>query len=246
MQKKYSYLIKFLVLSFLVISTSYSYALYSEDGETCQKVALVQPSIHGQKFDEIAVKKAITTLVKEHKLSLEQAKGRVGELAARSAIENISESKLGARYVSIYTYFHNKGCSVVEHIKGSGDQGIDDIFVVLRKDGYIDKRYTPIYHEAKFDGEGVLKLKGTKTRCMQLSNPWLRINLERSKERMTAHICVPGEEYEVGLCSSCKLELVEELKWLSENLKSGSFKRTASVLHPNGQFKLYNVQEIIH
>lgn len=75
--------------------------------------------------------------------------------------------------------FRNMNCHVEEYIRDNADRGLDDIFVVLKDDGWIDQRYHPIFHEAKYDGQCQLKLKRTATLCTQLSFQWLDGNLKK-------------------------------------------------------------------
>jgi len=85
-------------------------------------------------------------------LSATKAKGKVGELLARDVFEKGEIQLHGKTLVSITTMFENQNCRIQETLRSHADQGIDDVFVILREDGWIDQRYNPIFHEAKYDG----------------------------------------------------------------------------------------------
>lgn|GEM_PF-2770349 len=166
--------------------------------------------------------------------------GILGEVTARDVIE--AKNWNGKRYVSIITMFDNMNCEVTPYLRDNADRGIDDIFVVVRKDGWIDQRYHPIFHESKYDGGCNLKLKNTLTLCSQLSFQWLNRNLEKAYERTTrANLCFGNTKFLITSCTTCKTAFQENIIWLKNRLENRIFNRTASLLCPNGQLSIYKV-----
>lgn len=180
---------------------------------------------------------------KNYNLTLKKAKGKVGEFLAKNVIEDGKVEKL-AGYVSITTMFENRGCTIQEILRSKADQGIDDIFVVLRTDGWIDQRYAPIFHEAKYDSNCSLKLKNTVTLCQQLSFQWLDRNLKKVQNRTSKNAQVCFNDHNalvIQSCTECVDKFTKNIKWLYKMLTNGKFYRTASLLCADGTLRIYNV-----
>ncbi|MBX9806100.1 MAG: hypothetical protein K2Y18_10205 [Alphaproteobacteria bacterium] len=174
------------------------------------------------------------------KLSLTKKKGLLGEVAAQDVIESLNWD--GKRLVSITSMFKQQNCSVSSYFRDNADRGIDDIFVVVRADGWADQRFNPIFHESKFDGRCTLKLKDTETLCRQLSFQWIDGNLQKISSRTDrAKLCFRTSSLIARSCQSCKKEFQDTVVWLASMLKNGNFNRTASVLCSDGTFSLYEV-----
>lgn len=142
--------------------------------------------------------------------------------------------------MSIVTALNNIGCQASELYHDGSDQGIDDIFVVLRKDNRIDSRYSPYFHESKFDKGCQLKLKSTMQICKQLSIRWIGSNLKKAKKR-TIKIHSKCTDISIKNCTECTDSFAKQLAWLQKKLETRQFSRTASLLCENGDFKIFSV-----
>jgi len=175
---------------------------------------------------------------KQRGLSQTKALGKLGELYARDTIER------DTKYISIVTLFRKMGCNVENDIHDGADRGIDDIFVVATADGRINRNHNPIFHEAKFDGNCSLKLRKTTTICQQLSKQWLTYHVKGAQKRAIAgaRLCFNDKNtLTVMPCQTCKTTFINDMDWLFDMLNEQRFHRTASVLCPNGQLKVYKV-----
>ncbi|MBM3468452.1 MAG: hypothetical protein FJX71_03365 [Alphaproteobacteria bacterium] len=211
--------------------------------ERCEVEVDKGKPIYTTQFNQAELKRDIKRIEVRDRITTTKAKGRMGELVAREVIED----KLrwdGVSRVSIITMFQEFGCQAEEYMRDEADRGIDDIFVVLRADGWIDQRYYPIFHEAKYDGRCRLILKDTATLCQQLSINWIDGNLGKARTRTAARICFDDQnEMEFQTCKSCKKMFQENITWLAQMLGKGLFFRTASVLCESGAFSLYTVDK---
>ncbi|AIL12300.1 hypothetical protein IM40_00235 [Candidatus Paracaedimonas acanthamoebae] len=231
--------ISFIVALTLLIS-SFSYVQATDGRCEIIEVDKKQP-LYQTNFKASTVQSLIQKQQEDEDLTLEQAKGKVGELLARKVIEKRKVNSLSG-YVSITTMFKNQGCTIQEELRSNADQGIDDIFVVLRTDGWINRRYAPIFHEAKYNGKCSLKLKDTVTLCQQLSFQWLDGNLKKVQKRAKAQVCFNDHNaLVIQACTKCTEEFQENIKWLYKMLTNGKFYRTASLLCANGTLRIYNV-----
>ena len=179
-----------------------------------------------------------------------QAKGIVGELIARTEIEEGKISVPGdpRERKSIVSFFESNGCSV--SLKHTGDQGVDDVFIISVANGdRMDRRYNPIFHESKYDGRCTLKLSQTKNMCKQLSIQWLGHSLDKLGRRLKKSevvndgVCLvtPNAELEIKACGACWKEFRDSIEWLNGQLMSGHFYRTASVLCTSGKLTIYSI-----
>jgi hypothetical protein len=201
--------------------------------------------LHTVYFRPSDIERAIDRQQEINHLSLSKAKGSVGELLARSEIEKGALLLKGKKLVSITTMFRQQGCNVEKYLRDGADRGIDDIFVVLREDGWINKNYHPVFHEAKYNGKCNMRLATTKTLCDQLSFQWLDRNLRKVASRSSAvstDFCL-GDKNGIIIksCSKCRTSFRENVKWLGDMLASGNFHRTASLLCAKGALNIYNV-----
>lgn len=201
----------------------------------CEKIEINRNSPYlAVKFNSRDVKRDIETTKKKKRITTTKAKGIVGEKYARDEIEARYKGK-----VSLFTYFESKGCNINQHIRGKGDQGLDDIFVTLNARGQINREIPPIFHEAKYNGQCNLQLNTTKTMCQQLSIKWIERNLEKSS---TVKFCFPNDpDVEVEACSKCNTMFLKEIEWIRTQFEEKNFDRTASVLCANGNLKFYKV-----
>lgn len=228
-------------LIFLTFSTHYVQAT----NRICEFVEVDKSNpIYQAQYHYSFINEAIDSVKVKRGLTESKAKGVVGELWARYVIEG-GEIPALKGYVSITTMFKNKGCTIQETLRSHADQGIDDIFVVLRSDGWINQNYNPVFHEAKFDGRCDLRLKDTKTLCGQLSFQWINGNLKKVNQRVDAtgaDICFDEHnEYEIQSCTSCRVEFKNNIEWLASKLKEGEFYRTISLLCADGNLRIYDV-----
>lgn len=232
----------FIALFILVLNINYSQASH----DYCEYIEVDKNDpIYTKFFIPYSIEREVNKVSKRDKLSPEKAKGKVGELVARNSIETGAIKLKGKKLVSIFTLFDEQGCTVQEFLRSKADQGIDDIFVVVREsDGWIDQRYNPIFHEAKYDGRCSLQLKDTITLCKQMSFQWLDGNLRKADKRTgkAANFCFDEHnEFFIQSCSRCRAEFIENVQWLMSMLKIGHFHRTASVLCANGILGIYKV-----
>ncbi|MBS0272521.1 MAG: hypothetical protein JSR85_07745 [Proteobacteria bacterium] len=199
---------------------------------------------HIASFKPSYVRRLTQEEMERRKVSETKAKGIVGEKLSRFVIE--SDIRLGdQKLVSMFTYFENMGCNITPYLRSNADQGIDDVFVVLTKDGRINRSYNPLFHEAKYNGSCNLRLSTTKTICDQLSFQWIEHNLKKAHKRIITggDICFGTRNgAKITPCFSCKTQFQEEFSWLASKLNAGHFHRTASVLCADGQLKIYNVE----
>lgn len=189
------------------------------------------------KYGVAQFQKDLATL-KKSGFSPNKAAGVLGERYARDTIEKKTQ------YISIATLFSKMGCKVARHIRDGADRGIDDIFVVASQDGTINRNYNPIFHEAKFDGKCKLRLATTGTLCKQLSKQWLTHHIKGTQRRakVGAQLCFDDKNsLTVKPCSKCYKTFLECMSWLFTMLQEERFHRTASVLCPNGDLKVYHV-----
>ncbi len=228
----------------IILISSFNYVQATSD--VCEAIEVDKkstPLVH-KKYLPSYVNSLIQTEQARYHLTLAKAKGRVGELLARDIIERGYLKLSGKNVVSVTTMFQNKRCRIQEALRSEADQGIDDIFVVLRADGWIDQRYNPIFHESKYDGRCNLKLKDTRTLCGQLSVQWLDRNLKKVQSRSSANSWICFNEHNdfiVQSCTECTNEFKENISWLQSMLTTGSFHRTASLLCADGNLRIYNV-----
>lgn len=211
---------------------------------TCELIEVDKSKpLYKTSFNSSAIESSISRLQEDNGLTLEQAKGKIGELAARITIEDGAINLSGNRLVSISQLFQTKGCNVNEQLRDNADRGIDDIFVVRGRDGWIDRNYAPVFHESKYDGRCSLKLSHTRTLCQQLSFEWLNGNLEKAHYRtQTAKLCLGEQnEFVINSCLSCKDRFQSDVQWLIGMLQSRHFHRTASLLCADGTLKIYQV-----
>lgn len=163
-----------------------------------------------------------------------KAKGVVGEKQARDRIEKSSRM----RRVSLFTYFDKMGCDITPLIRGKGDQGLDDIFVTLDGNGRINRKVSPIFHEAKYSGRCQFLLNHTATICDQLSISWIQYNLDAA----TVKFQFPDDNgVQVRSCAKCNQQFLRDIAWIKTQFEAGNFSRTASVLCANGNLKFYEV-----
>lgn len=187
------------------------------------------------KYPRGSVTRAIQDLEKR-KYNKTAAKGLVGEIAAEQMMREKG-------YISIRALFKMNGCNV--SFRHSGDQGIDNVYVVQSRNGWIDRRYKPIFHESKYRTNCRPRLASTKRISEQLSLDWLNQNLQKTT-RKTNQMCVSypsGDKLELKACVNCRSTFKAHLGWLKESLESKSFKRSVSVLCPDGTFKAFFVTE---
>lgn len=235
-------LLNLFLLSFLV---SYHSETAFALKDTCEEVEVnLKSPLHHQVLSSSAIKETIRHVQKTRELTLPKAKGVVGELVAKKAIESGKLTYANQiPLVSITTMFSQKGCEVIPYLRDNADRGIDDIFVVLKKDGWINKNYPPLFHESKYDTKCDLKLRPTKTLCDQLSLQWLTGNLAKAQKRTRrAKLCF-GEQsaFTIEACKDCKTNFQENMVWLESMLNQGKFNRTASLLCSDGNFNIYKV-----
>lgn len=167
-----------------------------------------------------------------------KARGVLGEFYARHALEKETS------YVSLMTYFRSMGCDVQESLRDGADRGLDDVFVVLRQDGRIDRRKSPLFLEAKFSANCSLKLSDTTTLCQQLSFQWISHHVRGTQRRVidAAQLCFDGKNVvSVRPCSLCYQEFLSEMNWIQKMLNAQRFHRAASLLCPDGSLKVYKV-----
>lgn len=229
-----------LFVGFLFTAVPEAYVWAAEECEIVQ-VDKLNP-IYTANLNPYHIKSQIELIKTERGLTASKAKGVVGELVARDIIEHAFTWPDGIRRVSITTMFKNFGCQVEEYLRDHADRGIDDVFVVLRGDGWIDQRYNPVFHEAKYDGRCRIILKDTITLCEQLSVNWLNGNIHKAATRTKARICFDDQnEFIFQTCQFCKAKFQENIEWLGDMLENGIFYRTTSLLCSDGTFKIYNV-----
>jgi hypothetical protein len=206
--------------------------------EVCELVEVDRRKVWCRsKYTEAQLKKDFSAL-KKGGFNSKKAVGVLGEMYARDTIEK------NTQYVSITTLFEKMGCKVTQHIRDGADRGIDDIYVVAASDGTINRNYNPIFHEAKFDGKCKLKLATTKTLCQQLSKQWLMHHIKGTQKRVKAGatLCFDDQNsFTIRPCSKCYGTFLQDMSWLFTMLKEQRFHRTASVLCPNGELSVYNV-----
>ena len=155
-----------------------------------------------------------------------------------------SNDVFGHRYTSIRNVLKDLGCTIVEnYLKGSGDTGIDDIFVVTKSDGTPNYSFKPLFHESKFSSSCALKLARTKTMCDQMSIDWLKTNMKDIADRSTeqASMCMVNHVLKVQSCTRCHDHFQEIVRWLQGCIDKETCYRTASVLCPDGKFTLYRI-----
>lgn len=189
--------------------------------------------------------KDIFTAQVRNGLTETEANGKVGELVA---IEYFRSNEVFQRvYVNLSDVLKKMGCDIVEDsLKGSGDTGIDDIFVIptSERTGFRpDFRTRPIFHESKFSSSCKLVLPDTKTMCQQMSLEWLKANMEDIAERATgqAKMCWGSHILKVKSCEKCREDFQEIVRWLQDCIDTQYCYRTASMVCPGGNFILYQI-----
>ena len=206
----------------------------------CENVTLsLRPIVY--KCDKTRVAQEVDEL-KRRGFSDSQAKGITGEMLARRTIENNVEFGNRSDPVSICTLFARKGCQVEGLVKDNADRGIDDIFVFPRKDGWINRNESPVFHEAKYSSGCNVKLSKTETMCDQLSVQWLDRNLKIVSSRTSkAYVCFGDRNVRIlTSCEDCIEQFQEAVQWLQDMLRKRSFSRTVSVLCEDGTLRIYN------
>jgi len=230
----------YFLVSFILAVVPETY-IWAEERCEIVKVDKLNP-LYTARLKPYHIKNKIEDLKTKNGLTESKAKGVVGELVARNIIERRFIWPDRLRRVSITTMFENFGCSVTEYLRDKADRGLDDVFVVLNKEGWINKNYNPVFHEAKYDGRCKLVLRDTNTLCEQLSVNWLNGNVKKAAERTKASICFDDHnEFIFQTCQYCKVEFQQNIEWLRDKLQHGSFYRTASILCADGSFNLYRV-----
>jgi hypothetical protein len=143
------------------------------DGSSCRLITPGKSDIIGEgRYAASTVRSAIQA-EREKGFTETKAKGIVGEFAAVGYIH--SNDVFGHRYTSIRDMLKDLGCTIVkDSLRGRGDTGIDDIFVVTKSDGTPNYSFKPLFHESKFSSSCALKLARTKTMCDQMSIDWLK------------------------------------------------------------------------
>jgi len=213
---------------------------------TCDEVILSKSELRARKMLEPQELQMdiITTMFegKEGKfLTVTKAKGQVAERETKRFFEKGS-------VVSLITFFEMRGCNMKGVFHNGADQGIDDIFVHLSQDSRsIDRRYKPLFVEAKYSKDCRMKLAKTKTICTQLSKVWLGFHLDVMDKR-TLNVFIGGSQWNViktkGEKFSCSKAFFTEISWLREQINSGFYSRNASLLCPDGYLSIYNVNSI--
>lgn len=132
---------KHIRMSFILVLTLFisSFIYVQTTQGSCEVIEVDKKyPLYQTQFKASEVQYLIKEQRKLHNVEITKAKGIVGELLARQVIEE-REVKSLAGYVSITTMFENQGCSIQKTLRSNADQGIDDIFVVLRQmDGLIN------------------------------------------------------------------------------------------------------------
>ena len=203
--------------------------------QRCERLELEYIHHLSKSFDQKKIDKDIKDLQKKDELTESKAKGVIGEKYARKHLEEKTRGKV----ISLFTYFESKGCNITQHIRGKGDQGLDDIFVTLNASGQINRKIAPIFHEAKYNGRCQLLLNETQTICDQLSNTWIQHNLNKTT---TVKFCFPdNNNIKVRSCLKCDKQFSKDINWIIDQFEGGNYIRTASVLCVNGNLKFYKV-----
>ena len=226
-----------------LVLTSFICGVQVVAAPSCERVEIdYKRPIISKKFKKSDVEERVRNQAEEG-FSTAKAKGIVGEDLARYVIEdNVFLS--GKPLVSIFTLFKEIGWDVNRYLRSKSDQGIDDIFLVSEEEGTIDKRYNPIFHESKYNGQCHLELGTTKKICDQLSVQWIKANLRKSyqRSRVGIDLCF-GDKTKIRItsCSECRENFLDIARWLREKLEAGQFRRTASILCADGMLTVHNV-----
>lgn len=205
-------------------------------------VRTVEPPLYEERFAPHSIIRLINDLEREGH-SNNAAKGILGERVAKSEIEKGKVTLARHTLKTVQAVFQENGCNV--SFKHSGDRGIDSVFVVQGDDGWIDPRFNPIFHESKFSRACRVRLSQTRTLSEQLSFDWLKANLDHAKIK-TSRMCITfphSNEITLAACSNCRTKFQAQISWLQNQLQNGRFLRTASVLCPTGEFKIFRVPE---
>lgn len=188
-------------------------------------------------YDSRKLERDLTSLKKSGHSPL-KARGILGELYARDTLETKT------KYVSLFTYFQRMGCTIQEELRDGADRGLDDIFVILTKEGRVNRGRKPLFLEAKYSSQCSLKLQQTRTLCQQLSLQWLMSNVRGTQERVVggARLCFDDKNtLTVRPCSACRGRFEHEMKWIKKMLDAQRFNRAASLLCPDGKLRVYHV-----
>lgn len=210
---------------------------------TCDEVILSKSDIRAKKMlepQQLEVDILTTMIVgKEGKfLTVTKAKGQVAERETKRFFEKGS-------VVSLVTFFEMRGCNMKGVFHDGADRGIDDIFVHLNQDRRtIDRRFNPLFVEAKYSKICRMELKETKTRCTQLSKVWLGFHLDAMNKR-ALNVFIGDSQWNIiktnGERFSCSKAFRREISWLQKQINSGVYSRKASLLCPDGYLSIYDV-----
>jgi hypothetical protein len=214
--------------------------------ERCSVIIPDESSIIGSTRYTPASIKGIFTAQVRNGLTETKAKGKVGELGA---VEYFRRNEVfGHVYVNLRNVLEKMGCEIIEdYLKGAGDRGVDDIFVIQTSErtGFRpDFRTRPIFHESKFSSSCKLILPDTKTMCQQMSLEWLKTNMKDIAERATGQVemCLGTHILKVRSCEKCREDFQAIVRWLQGCIGKQYCYRTASVVCPDGNFILYQIQ----
>ena len=208
------------------------------DPPVCETIQVDRRRVlYRKQYEAVQLKRQEQGLQRSGHSSL-KARGVLGEIYARDAIESQTN------YVSLFTHFKAMGCQVEDNLRDGADRGLDDIFVVLRQDGRIDRRMRPLFLEAKYSSNCTLTLSKTSTLCQQLSVQWLTHHVRGTRDRTIdgAQICYGNQNaLSVYPCELCYRDFLGEIEWIAQMLNEQRFDRAASLLCPDGSLKVYNV-----
>lgn len=228
-----------------VILLTYSLPILSGAG-SCSVIMPAESNIIGSaRYKPTSIKDILTAQRKEG-LTETKAKGKVGELVAVEYFK--SNEVLEHVYVNLRDVLEKMGCEITEdYLKGPGDKGIDDIFVIQtgERTGFRpDFRTRPIFHESKFSSSCKLVLPDTQTMCQQMSLEWLKTNMEDVAKRATGQVemCLDAHILKVRSCEKCREDFQAIVRWLQGCIREQYCYRTASVVCPDGNFMLYQIQ----
>ncbi|MDP3935573.1 MAG: hypothetical protein Q8Q56_01060 [Alphaproteobacteria bacterium] len=227
----------------MFIVLTYSLPILSGAG-SCRVIMPDEDNIIGKaRYNLTSIKSSILAAQATERLIEEKDKGIIGERAAVKYIH--SHNVLGHDYTSIRDVLTDLGCSIMEDaLRGAGNQGIDDIFVVTKMDETPNYSHKPLFHESKFSSSCRLVLPNTKTMCQQMSLEWLKTNMEDIAERATGQVemCLGTHILKVKSCEKCREDFQAIVRWLQSCIAAQYCYRTASVVCPDGNFILYQIK----
>lgn len=242
----------FLIIQFLDLSQASRSQRQSADGQQCEDLYTFPiHSIPIMTSEKINSKLAF--YVNQNDLTVEKAKGELGEEMARNVIDNL---QLSPKLISIWTLSKVMKYDIKPYMHNTSGHGIDDIFIPINDNGAFipnnKPNNKPIFHEAKYSDDGRLKLAGTKNSCTQLSSNWIKRHFEGMRERIEERIKerIKGKIKDHLNPYTLARTLVREkendyfyqiVNWLEKKFDLDQYLRTASVLCPNGEISFYRI-----